>query len=740
MNSDVDRTSFKRSPSTPSPPPIKRAKSEHDDITLGPLHSTSTPAHCSSRRRAHPTPLVRRWTTLVLSAFNAALDRAYRNSPPTKQARGGPPRGIVSYPDFTIQWCFSTDRYQSGDGIVLNWVRHESGSVVDMRSQSESHKVDDTGILADNANQKLRFPVVSTSTGFGTGAADAIIIDSDEDKNSVPSQSRPDGKRPIDHGTSLHEEIFNDSGSDVEFLSWVRPENQVEDVPEASYHSLVASPRELSSENFPDTMSSPPLSRALTKEAVPIMPSGLCSDGSDMSISDSEDVRTDKEVDRVEDIHGNGTPVRQAKLPSVPSLQSIRNLIASRRPRGDPEGVLHEGTDVPKPKASQKQARKDLREDTPAITSSESDEELECQASDPQVKRVPLPKTVHGRPRRLLMPNSAELPLVAVTMRGDCHFIERKKKFRISGYSLPNTGAFRHVADVCMVGNTAVLGCDKGTHQISFVSVAGKPKMIDVAWSPHSSSRRSRDQDAQKRGVSCLAAIHAEDGHIKFLSGGYDGTIHEWTVGLEMLNEPRSTEVASHGTHIDALAYRGRDRSVATSAGKRLHITDLSRRTTKEYQFSNDIQQIHMHPQEQLLTLFERLLIGAGKASPSPPVGPALGARGVKSMDFCKEFNARTAHIEPGVPIPTMIHVQPDRTFTFFTKTPPTTYLLKQVAGLEKGPARPGHEILGTISLKHVYEIAKIKARDEHLKHLKLESIASTVIGTARTLGLQVVP
>lgn len=135
-----------------------------------------------------------------------------------------------------------------------------------------------------------------------------------------------------------------------------------------------------------------------------------------------------------------------------------------------------------------------------------------------------------------------------------------------------------------------------------------------------------------------------------------------------------------------------------------------------------------------------RLLIAAGKATPSPPVGPALGARGVKSMDFCKEFNARTTHIEPGVPVPTKITVQPDRTFTFVTRTPPTTWLLKRAAGLEKGPARPGHEIMGTVSLKHVYEIAKIKATDEHLKHLKLESIASTVIGTARTLGLQVVP
>ncbi|EGO01779.1 hypothetical protein SERLA73DRAFT_177276 [Serpula lacrymans var. lacrymans S7.3] len=135
-----------------------------------------------------------------------------------------------------------------------------------------------------------------------------------------------------------------------------------------------------------------------------------------------------------------------------------------------------------------------------------------------------------------------------------------------------------------------------------------------------------------------------------------------------------------------------------------------------------------------------RLLIPAGKAAPTPPVGPALGARGVKSMDFCKEFNAKTAHIEPGIPTPTLITVEPDRTFSFMFKTPPTTYLLKKAAGIEKGTGRPGHEFAGTVSLKHVYEIAKIKARDEHLKHLKLESIASTVIGTARTLGVQVVP
>ncbi|PPQ77310.1 hypothetical protein CVT25_010892 [Psilocybe cyanescens] len=135
-----------------------------------------------------------------------------------------------------------------------------------------------------------------------------------------------------------------------------------------------------------------------------------------------------------------------------------------------------------------------------------------------------------------------------------------------------------------------------------------------------------------------------------------------------------------------------------------------------------------------------RLLIPAGKAAPTPPVGPALGARGVKSMDFCKEFNARTAHIEPGVPIPTLITVQPDRTFTFVTKTPPASYFIKQAAGIEKGTGKPGHEVTGTISLKHVYEIAKIKATDDHMKTLPLESIARMLVGSARSLGVQVVP
>jgi large subunit ribosomal protein L11 len=109
-------------------------------------------------------------------------------------------------------------------------------------------------------------------------------------------------------------------------------------------------------------------------------------------------------------------------------------------------------------------------------------------------------------------------------------------------------------------------------------------------------------------------------------------------------------------------------------------------------------------------------------------------------MDFCKEFNAKTAHVEQGVPTPTLITVQPDRTFTFITKTPPVSYFVKKTTGIEKGTGKPGHEILATISLKHVYEIAKIKSVDEHMKHLPLESIARMVVGSARSLGVQVVP
>jgi large subunit ribosomal protein L11 len=136
---------------------------------------------------------------------------------------------------------------------------------------------------------------------------------------------------------------------------------------------------------------------------------------------------------------------------------------------------------------------------------------------------------------------------------------------------------------------------------------------------------------------------------------------------------------------------------------------------------------------------FVRLLVAAGKASPSPPVGPALGARGVKSMDFCKQFNDKTKNIVAETPIPTVITIKPDRTFTFITKSPPTPFLLKRAAGIEKGASNPGTEVIGKVSLKHVYEIAKIKQQDSNLKHLSLQSICGSIIGVAKSIGIQVV-
>ena len=146
-----------------------------------------------------------------------------------------------------------------------------------------------------------------------------------------------------------------------------------------------------------------------------------------------------------------------------------------------------------------------------------------------------------------------------------------------------------------------------------------------------------------------------------------------------------------------------------------------------------------MSKKPQAADALVRILVSAGKASPSPPIGPALGARGVKSMDFCKQFNDKTKHIVPETPIPTVITIKPDRTFTFVTKTPPTTFLLKRAAGITKGAQTPGTEVVGKLSLKHVYEIAKIKQGDANLKHLPLQSICGSVIGVAKSVGIQIV-
>ncbi|TVY30218.1 54S ribosomal protein, mitochondrial [Lachnellula hyalina] len=139
-----------------------------------------------------------------------------------------------------------------------------------------------------------------------------------------------------------------------------------------------------------------------------------------------------------------------------------------------------------------------------------------------------------------------------------------------------------------------------------------------------------------------------------------------------------------------------------------------------------------------------KLIVGAGQASPSPPVGPALGSKGVKSMDFCKEFNARTAHIIAGTPTPVRVTVRPDRSFHFEVRTPATSYLLLSAAQVEpvKGrlKGRNANETVGEISLKHVYEIAKIKQTELRLSGLSLEGICRSVIGQAKSVGVVVKP
>lgn len=131
-----------------------------------------------------------------------------------------------------------------------------------------------------------------------------------------------------------------------------------------------------------------------------------------------------------------------------------------------------------------------------------------------------------------------------------------------------------------------------------------------------------------------------------------------------------------------------------------------------------------------------KLQIAAGKATPAPPVGTALGPHGVNIMDFCKAFNARTAKDE-GLIIPAVVTIYSDRSYTFVTKTPPAAVLLKKAANLAKGSAEPNKNKVGTVTARQVEDIARLKMPD--LNTDSLESAVKTVAGTARSMGLDVV-
>jgi large subunit ribosomal protein L11 len=131
-----------------------------------------------------------------------------------------------------------------------------------------------------------------------------------------------------------------------------------------------------------------------------------------------------------------------------------------------------------------------------------------------------------------------------------------------------------------------------------------------------------------------------------------------------------------------------------------------------------------------------KLQVAAGKANPSPPIGPALGQKGVNIMGFCKEFNAATQGMEPGLPLPVVITVYSDKSFTFILKTPPASYLLKKAAGITSGSAIPNRNKVGKVTMAQIEEIANTKKPD--LNANDPEAAKRTIMGTARSMGLVV--
>jgi len=136
------------------------------------------------------------------------------------------------------------------------------------------------------------------------------------------------------------------------------------------------------------------------------------------------------------------------------------------------------------------------------------------------------------------------------------------------------------------------------------------------------------------------------------------------------------------------------------------------------------------------ISAYIKLQVAAGQANPSPPVGPALGQRGVNIMEFCKAFNAATQKLEQGMPIPVVITVYSDRSFTFITKTPPASVLLKKAVGIKSGSARPNSNKVGRVTREQLEEIAKTKQPD--LTAADMDAAVRTIAGSARSMGLEV--
>jgi len=137
------------------------------------------------------------------------------------------------------------------------------------------------------------------------------------------------------------------------------------------------------------------------------------------------------------------------------------------------------------------------------------------------------------------------------------------------------------------------------------------------------------------------------------------------------------------------------------------------------------------------ITGYIKLAVKAGQANPSPPIGPALGQRGLNIMEFCKQFNAATQGLEPGMPVPVVITAYGDRSFTFITKTAPTSYMLKKAVGIDKGSPTNRKTSAGTVTMAQIRDVANAKMVDLNAKDI--DGAMAMVIGSARAMGLEVV-
>lgn len=132
-----------------------------------------------------------------------------------------------------------------------------------------------------------------------------------------------------------------------------------------------------------------------------------------------------------------------------------------------------------------------------------------------------------------------------------------------------------------------------------------------------------------------------------------------------------------------------------------------------------------------------KLQVPAGSANPSPPIGPALGQKGVNIMEFCKSFNTKTASLEKGIPVPVIITIFFDKTFSFIIKSPPASILIKKSIGIKSGSKKPNHDIIGQINKEQIYNIAKEKQKD--MTGSNIEKIMKSIAGTARSMGIKVI-